>query len=262
MSTLRVLHRPAQADRRAPALAVLLPGALQALEEFDDNGFPEAVQRRKLALDLAAVDPGLRFIGDAAAEGTLDRIESEVLQLAATQYSRIWLVGVSIGGFMALALAERWPSRQGPGSQALAGLCLLAPYPGNRLLGSEIDAAGGARAWGRQESSVAAAAAEFADERRVWRWLATGADNLDQGMPLVWMGYGADDRFASGQARMAQVLPEGRTRILAGSHDWPAWRLLWENFLDDHAQAFTVSGAGRFADPVSPTSSVSPTRLE
>ena len=48
----------------------------------------------------------------------------------------VWI----LGGFIALAYAERWPAD-------LNGLCLLAPYLGNRMMTAEIARAGGIRSW-------------------------------------------------------------------------------------------------------------------
>ena len=120
---------------------------------------------------------------------------------------------------MALAHAARHPGR-------VDGLFLLAPYPGNRLLSGAIGAAGGPVAW------AAAHAADHADdEENVWRWLA---QHGPAGKPEIYFAHADADRFADGQRMMAQLLPPQRVDLIAGGHDWPSWRRLWNNFLDRH----------------------------
>jgi hypothetical protein len=44
--------------------------------------------------------------------------------------------------------------------------------------------------------------------------------------------YGHDDRFAASHRLMAAALAPASVDVVPGGHDWPAWRRLWENFLD------------------------------
>lgn len=225
--TMRVLYDFAQSGRQAPVLAIVLPGALQQPEELMEAGFADAVRRRGLPLDLGMVDAGLRHIGEATDGTALRRIEQDVLRPALLRYREIWLAGISIGGLMSMAFAARYPGR-------VKGLWLLGPYPGNRMLAAEIIAAGGLARWHAGQDS----APSDDDERRVWHWLASGTD-----LPEIHFGFGADDRFASGQRLMAESLPAGRVRTVAGGHDWQAWRSLWEYFLDQAAARFGSTGS-------------------
>jgi hypothetical protein len=43
--------------------------------------------------------------------------------------------------------------------------------------------------------------------------------------------FGREDRFADGQRRIAGTLDPAHVREMAGGHDWPAWRALWDGFL-------------------------------
>jgi pimeloyl-ACP methyl ester carboxylesterase len=220
MTAMRVLTDMASPARRAPTLLVLLPGALQMPETLLEEGMAAAVRARGLAVDIALVDPGLRTINEATDGSVAARLAS-LLAPARQDYSMLWLAGVSLGGFMALAHAARHPDH-------VDGLFLLAPYPGNRLLTGAIDAAGGPVAWAAEGPANAAD-----DEENAWRWLA---HNGRAGRPEIHLGHADADRFAGGQRLMAQLLPPERVALIAGGHDWPSWRTLWNNFLDRHGE--------------------------
>lgn len=227
---MRILHDFARPGQRAPSLAVLLPGALQQPEEFVSAGFVEAVRRRKLPLDLALLDPGLQFIGEAADGTALRRIHDSVMLPALdAHYEQIWLAGISIGGFMAIAYAQRYPD-------LATGLCLLAPYPGNRIVTNEIAAAGGLVKW--QPKSIEQDDAE----RRVWHWIKAPPAGM-----RIHLGYGRDDRFAAGHRLMAEALAQDCVDTTAGGHAWPVWLQLWENFLD--RRTFPTDASNRTRHP-------------
>lgn len=213
---MRVLHDFANPNRPAPALVVMLPGALQQPEDLVSSGFIEAVRQRALPIDLSLVDLGLRNVTDITDGSTLQQIHDEVVRPAQRRnYREIWLAGISIGGFMALAYGEQFGANP-------TGLCLLAPYPGNRILTGEIIAAGGIGRWQNTDHDDA--------EARVWQWLKTW--RAQPRKPEIHLGYGRDDRFASGQRLMAEALGAEHVDTIGGGHDWPVWHQLWVNFLD------------------------------
>jgi pimeloyl-ACP methyl ester carboxylesterase len=228
---MRIVHDSAYPGRSAPALVIMLPGALQQPEDFVRSGFVEAVRQRALAIDLSLVDLGLRYITDTTDGTALQRIHDGVVQTAhGGNYREIWLAGISIGGFLAMAYTDRFVGR-------VDGLCLLAPYPGDRMLTGEIMAAGGIAHWQDTESDDA--------ERRVWQWLKTCRAQAQA--PEIHLGYGRDDRFASGQHLMAEAIGADRVNTIAGGHDWPVWQQLWINFLDRTGSRFghvTLDAAG------------------
>jgi len=210
---MRSLADFAQPGRQAETLIILLPGALHQPEDFVREGFVDAVRNRGIAMDLLLA--GLRF-DHVADEQALPQLHAELVEPSlAAGYRHIWLAGISIGGYVAMNYADRYPG-------GMAGLFLVAPYPGNRMTTQEIAAAGGLLSWQPGEL------AEGDTERRNWRWLQSHAKSGIE----VHLGYGAEDRFAPGHAMMAEALPAGRVDCVAGGHDWPAWRDLWQRFLD------------------------------
>ncbi len=210
---MRHLTDLANPGHHAQTLVILLPGAYQQPEDFVREGFVSAVCQRQLPLDLAMVELSFAHIADQSA---LPDIHTSLIQPAqAAGYQHIWLAGISIGGYVAMAYADRYPSQ-------LAGMCLIAPYPGNRMTTGEISYAGGIQAW--MPDSVP----EADTERRNWYWLKTHAKTGIQ----VHLAYGEDDRFAGGHAMMAQALPSTHVDHIPGDHAWPVWQQLWHNFLD------------------------------
>ena len=104
----------------------------------------------------------------------------------------------------------------------LDGLCLLAPYLGNRIVTNEIARAPGLAAWQPGEL------AEADEERRLWRYVK----NRHAGSPPLYLGFGREDRFSAAHELLAAALPADSVNVIPGGHEWPIWSSLWENFLD------------------------------
>jgi pimeloyl-ACP methyl ester carboxylesterase len=191
---------------------VWLPGAYHAARDFLAAGFAEAVRVRRIPLDLLFVDMELAHVGDRSA---LQRLRSDIVLPARAAGVSIWLGGISLGGLFALDYAASHPDE-------LDGLCLLAPYLGNRMLTAEIAQAPGLERWQPGEL------AETDEERRIWRYIKSRhADSR----PL-YLGFGQQDRFAATQELLAATLPAGSVNVIAGGHEWSTWVRLWENFLE------------------------------
>jgi pimeloyl-ACP methyl ester carboxylesterase len=193
---------------------VWLPGAYHAAQDFVAAGFPQAVRARQLALDLIFVDLELEHVGD---RGALQLLRSGMVLPARSAGISIWLGGISLGGLFALAYAASYPDE-------VDGLCLLAPYLGNRILTAEIAQAPGLAAWQPGEL------AETDEERRIWRYLKTRRP----GSTSLYLGFGQGDRFSAAHELLAETLPADSVDVIDGGHEWSTWVRLWENFLDSH----------------------------
>jgi pimeloyl-ACP methyl ester carboxylesterase len=204
------ISRAAHTGVTASSRMIWLPGAYHGAKDFLEAGFPEAVARRQISLDMTFVDLELQHLGD---RGVLERLRSEIVLPAREMGVTVWLAGISLGGWIALEFAVSYPNE-------FDGLCLFAPYLGNRMLTGEIAAAGLA-AWDPGEL------AETDSERQIWRYIKTRVDSR----PLH-LGFGRDDRFSAAQRLLAKELPAGSVDVIEGGHDWRTWGALWENFLD------------------------------
>ena len=198
----------ARAGGTAPLRIVMLTPAYAAPEDFVGAGFARAVRARGLAIDLV-------FARLNAAHLTDDSLSAQVWELVTPvpAATRVWLGGISLGGYFALCAAQLNPG-------ALAGLCLLAPYLGSHIVTDEV-AHHGLAAW------EPAPLASDDDERRIWRFL----QSRPQGLP-IHLGLGREDRFAARHRVLADALPAAEVDTVAGGHDWLTWHRLWENFLD------------------------------
>jgi pimeloyl-ACP methyl ester carboxylesterase len=210
---MRAIFEPAQAGTVASTRVLLLPAAYTDPEDFLREGFVKATHDRGLSIDLVFVELKLAHLTDRT---ILRRLRHEVVLPARALGCRsVWLGGISLGGFVAIAYAERYP-------QEIDGLCLLAPYLGNHIVTGEIERANGVDGWTPGE------VADDDDERRIWRFIK---EHRSRPSPLH-LGFGQDDRFAASQRLMAAALAPESVDTVAGGHEWPAWRRLWENFLD------------------------------
>jgi len=195
----------------APTRMAWLPGAYHSAEDFESAGFAAAARTRRTPIDLIFVDPELAHVSDRS---VLERLRSDIVLPARAAGVSIWLGGISLGGLLALDYAAVHPDE-------IDGLCLLAPYLGNRILTAEIARAPGVGAWQPGEL------AETDEERRIWRFIKTRRAD-----PPLHLGFGRQDRFAAAHRLAADTLPPAAVDVIEGGHDWPTWLRLWENFLD------------------------------
>jgi pimeloyl-ACP methyl ester carboxylesterase len=197
---------------------VLIPGAYHTPEQYLQAGFDQAVRARAQPLELTLAVPQLAHLTDRR---WIAALHDEVIAPARAQaHTSLWLGGVSLGSFMALLFAAQYP-------QAIDGLCLLAPFLGSRIIAAEIAAHTNVASW------QAGIPEEDDDERRIWQYVARLGSSMTA--TRVFLGLSSGDRFADTQQVLARALPTARTttRVVDGRHDWPAWRRLWDQFLDD-----------------------------
>lgn len=202
--------------RHADTLIVLLPGAYDTPEDFIKQGFVRALRERHLPVDLLLADA---HTGYYTAQQIVERLQSEIVAPARAQgYTRIWLAGISLGGYGSLLLAHAH-------AEMIDGLFIMAPFLGRRDLPAAIKQAGGLAAWDGQLPDA------DAHDLELWRWLR-GYVGTSQTRPPLYLGYGDTDRFALSHRLLAAVLPPERVFVTPGGHEWAPWLRLWQRFLD------------------------------
>lgn len=202
------------AGQRPPVLLVLMQGALNEPEDYLKHGFVAAVRERGIAADIIMADTNYAYVAEGS---VVARLHEDVIAPALTRgYRELWLTGISLGAFSALAYASQHDAQ-------VKGLFLIAPYPGTQDVLRPIREAGSLPEWARQSD-------QDDDEHSIWRWIARWYERRQP--PPLWMTTGEEDRFIAGQRMLANFLPEHHVSYLPGYHDWPVWEQAWRDFLD------------------------------
>lgn len=206
----------AAGDPRERVLLVLLPPAFGIARDFIDHGFVTAIRERALNVDVIAAGA----IADHYLDQTVvARLHADVIAPArARGYRRVWLAGISIGGFGSLLTLQAHAAE-------IEGLLLIAPYLGSRPVVNEALRAGSLAQWQPQRT------APDDHEQQLLAWLR-GVLSVPALSPTIYAGYGTRDRFAPSIELLASALPRGRVVRLPGEHDWATWIALWHALLD------------------------------
>jgi pimeloyl-ACP methyl ester carboxylesterase len=212
------------AETRARRLIVMLPGIYDKASDFVSEGFVKDLRAR--GIDADVLMPEAHF-GYYEARDIEVRLEQDIFAPARAQgYKEIWIVGISLGGLGSLLYASQY-------AESVAGMLLIAPFPGSDKVLAEIRQAGGLQAWSGTPK------AQGGDERPGLRWFASAStqqqrtsDNIRH-VPQIYLGTGKSDRLFGGQQMLADLLPPARVTFIEGGHEWHTWRKLWQEFLDN-----------------------------
>jgi pimeloyl-ACP methyl ester carboxylesterase len=209
-------HRPS-AHPEHETLIIFLPGRHSRAGAFADEGFVTAVRTRKLPVDLVSADA---HWGYYVARTLEQRLHEDVMApFRGQDYQRLWLVGISAGGFGAMMYDRSYPGE-------VSGIVALAAFLGERSVFDDVLVQGGLGSW------VAPAVIPPGDyELQLWDYLRGYAD-ATQKRPHLFIGYGNQDRFAPANQILGAGLPEGHAITTPGGHDWDTWRALWGALLD------------------------------
>ena len=175
------------------------------------------MRQRQLPVDLLMLDA---HTGYYTSQQIVDRLLNEVVRPAREQgYARVWLVGISLGGYGSLLFTREH-------GDLIDGAFVMAAFLGRRDLPAAIGQAGGLRAWDGQLDGA------DAHDLALWRWLRERANRPGPQRPPLWIGYGDDDRFVASNRLIAATLPPAQVLVTDGGHAWAPWRRLWDRFLD------------------------------
>jgi pimeloyl-ACP methyl ester carboxylesterase len=211
-----VVHDLAPDTSGEPLLLVMLPGARDTPQDLIAQGFVQAIRARHLPVDVALPDLHMDYYLE---QKVIGRLSADVIAPARAQgYRRIWLMGISLGGLGSLAYAREHPAE-------IEGVILLAPFLANRGLIAEVTAAGGLDRWQPGEIKT------DDDERALVTWLKNYRAD-DGTRSRIYLGYGAEDRFAPASELLAARLPADQLAVRPGGHDWDTWKALWNELLD------------------------------
>lgn len=210
-----VLH-PATSGT-ADTLVVLLPGFGDGPQDYYDNGVVTKIREVNPRADVIAVDAHFGYYKERS---LIDRLHADVIGPLAGRYQRVWLVGISMGGFGAMiyTMAHR---------EQVHGLILMAPYMGTRDVITEVDVAG-------LDKWVPPDLATVDDEEtrkyyETWAWLQGYATHPET-MPQLFLGHGSDDSLHTPNSFVGRYLPDGHYLVRPGAHKWTVWQPMFVEF--------------------------------
>jgi hypothetical protein len=189
------------------------------MEDFTKRGMADEMTKAGVQADWIAVDAHPGYYRERS---IVERLKVDVIGPArARGYSRIVVVGVSIGGLGGL-LCEREEAG------LVDGLVLVAPYLGqDEKLFAEIEAAGGPKVWAQGREQHEPTDAELAEQ--LWIFIGSSYSRL----PPTWLAYGTEDSLAGGHRLLGSLLPAERVKTAAGGHRWKTWKGLWSELCED-----------------------------
>jgi pimeloyl-ACP methyl ester carboxylesterase len=208
-------------DAAARSLVVMLPGAHIRPGDFEREDFVAALRERSSPADAVAL--GLDLADYVEPDFPAQLHECLIAPALQEGYTRISLMGISLGGMGALLYARAHPELTGD-------VILIAPFLATRGTIREVVAAGGLAAW-QPHSHLPGDV-----ERGLLAWLQSpGFEAAIR--PRLILGYGTEDRFAEASLLLAGVMPGERVVSIAGGHGWPTWRRLWWRILNEPSSA-------------------------
>lgn len=207
---VRVYEAPTA--ERPKTLVVMLHGMGGDASYFERLGFIAQAREAGLGADIWAPEANYGYYRQRIFER---RLKEDVIEPAkAKGYTRIWLVGLSLGGVGSVFYTHFYP-------HDLAGVVLLSPFLGYDDIVDEVTSYGGARRWTPQEP------ADMEHWRTLlWAWLKEYDQRRDELAPL-YLAYGRRDPYMRGQSLLAQLLPDDRLFITEGQHSFPTFKRLW-----------------------------------
>ena len=201
-------------DEKHETLLIMLPGRGDRASTFIQNGFQNAGER--YGFDTLAADAHFGYFRE---RNLVERLHADIV-LPARQagYKKIWLLGISAGGFGSILYSSQHPDQ-------IDGVILLAPFLGEREAIDELVAAGGLATWSADES-------ELKDyEIDVWSWLNRVTSEPGK-KPLI-LGYGKSDRLADAYGVLLDAMDSSSVYTREGGHKWDTWKPLWEDISAD-----------------------------
>ncbi len=197
---------------------VLLPGLGDAPSHFSQHHF-EGALGADAGCDLEVVDSHFGYYRDGV---IAQRLGERLVELD-RRYARVWLAGVSLGGYGAALTAQAYP-------HLVDGVILISPFLGVprsvRPLVARIEREGGLEAFFDDSAHEPGNPKKhFMRVEPLWQWLAERA--RDEGGPRLVLAFGEDDGFAWKHRVVGAALDQRDVIHLPGGHDWTTFSGLW-----------------------------------
>jgi pimeloyl-ACP methyl ester carboxylesterase len=144
-------------------------------------------------------------------EGSLgERLHTDIIQPArAAGVTRVWLLGISMGGFGSLVYRLHYPGE-------VDGIILMAPYLGE---------------WDELEAYLADPEGYRAPGETIFAEIWRELDALPPRDRGITLAYGEQDKMRRQQRWLAGLLGDDRVVTGPGGHRWSVWQNLWPQAL-------------------------------
>ncbi|MEO8810850.1 MAG: alpha/beta hydrolase-fold protein [Rhodanobacter sp.] len=220
------------APQPARRVVVMLPGRGDDLAGLQRQDVARLIQQAWPDADVILT--GLTMPWYRAGLATVRLHDEVIAPIEARGQRKVWLAGISLGGFGALLYDRAYPDQ-------VDGMLLLSPYLGEAKIQDEIRAAGGLAAW---QPGPPQALGPETYQRELWRYLQHWSSDRER-TQTVWLAYGKDERFRDAIELMSPSLPTGHVFMLPGHHDWTLWKPALRKLLQaaDNASAEAAPGA-------------------
>lgn len=197
---------PASENRQGTDLMILLPGMGDYPESYVSHGFIAALQKQRLGFDVIAVNTHFKYYQSRT---LLERVKKDVIEPAqAKGYKRIHIGGISMGGYGALLLDREFPN-------TFTTVTLFAPYLGEEDFYTDF-------------KKIDPKNYATLDEGNLWPWLTSLHESQRN---RIYLSFGEQDRLASIDGKLAELIPVENTLTDPGNHKWTTWMPLWEKLL-------------------------------
>ena len=183
---------------------------------FADAAMVEDVIKRSIPYDMIAPNAHFAYYSERT---LIKRLHEDVILPAVQKgYTNIWLIGVSMGGLGSMLYIKEQPEH-------ISGVFLIAPFLGYDKITQEILDSQGVSGWNPGKYDP-----DDDWERMFWHWVKEDVATK-KGIP-IFLGFGEDDEYSTGQNLLAAVLPENRVMRIQGAHDIKTIKSLWSGFLE------------------------------
>ncbi len=197
-------------------LFVFVRGLGGSNRSFAEEGMVEATWQRGIDFDMVAPNSHFAYYSERT---LIERLRQDVILPAKNKgYTKIWLVGPSMGGLGSLLYVREYP-------EDIDGIYLISPFLGDDEIIDEINDQGGLGHWKPGDYSP-----DEDWQRMLWHWIK--ADVERQNTPPIYLGYGNDDMYGKAQRLLVTALPESHISRLDGGHDYETFKALWLKFLE------------------------------
>lgn len=199
---------------QSDTLVIFLPGMGDSDESYFQNGFVDALNRHNKPVDVIAANTHFGYYKERSFDV---RLKADVIEPAkAKGYKKIWLVGISLGGFGSLVYTLNYPDD-------VNGMIIMAPYLGDKKLIKSIAQYPTLAGWAKDNRDVD-------DDIAQGLWLPLAETDCLSNKP-IYLAVGEGDKFIEANELLASRCPNIKVTKTQGGHNWKAWGALWEELL-------------------------------